>query len=157
QAINTALIDRLLEVVKPGPIKKARLEAQLKRAQAELRSISTLVERLEKETPNLVLQSSLQGELATPLVSLLQQRAVRAQSVMDLEEALAGGLDQDAIVAAPSLPVEPSGPRKLVIAIGVALVSGVVLLVLVVLRAAARGESSFAQMVDVLKLRRWST
>src|SRR5262249_32630019 len=73
QKISAAVIDKLLEAAQPGPLKKARLEAQLERAEEQQKSILTLIERLESETPKLVAQMTLHGELATPLSGLYQQ------------------------------------------------------------------------------------
>lgn len=104
QEINTALLEGLLDAVKPKPLKLARLQNQLKAAEKQLESTHILISRLEKETPNLVLPSSLQGEIATPIVNLLQKQADLTSFVSALNLALTGGIDSDTIVVPPSLP-----------------------------------------------------
>lgn len=127
QAINNALIDTWLDLTKPRPAHKALLDANMERLQAQLKSVNNLIERLEKEAQNLVLSSSLQGELATPLTGLLQQRERLLAAIVSTRNELQG-TTRDIILSPPSLPTEPTGAGRSLIAAAVALATGLIAL-----------------------------
>lgn len=134
QAVNTAFIDAWFEASKPGAELRAKLEARLERTQVQLKSVSILINRLEKETPTLVLPG-VQSELASPLASLLEAREKQLLAIEELKSALAGP-SRDLIVAPPSLPTVRAWPRRLSIVAFSMLATGGAILVFVLLRDA---------------------
>ena len=124
--LNQYLVDTWLELTKPRPFSRKQIESQLERAEAQLTSVTGVLERLQKETPTLVVPGSLQGELATPLVSLLQQRDSHVQVITNLKNSLTGQTT-DVVIASASLPTEPDHARRKIIAAVAAVVTAIML------------------------------
>jgi hypothetical protein len=120
QAISTALIDAWLETTRPGPVEGANLEAEIQRLKSFVAATSALIEQLQKEATRLLFPESVQGEIATPISALLSKRDQSLATITALEDRLAG-MPHDVIVSPPHLPKEPTGPRK----VAIALLSGV--------------------------------
>lgn len=154
QAINKSLIEAWLEATKPKPLRKAELEEELSRAEAQFNSVSGLIQRFEEEAPKLVLPSSLQGQLATPLASLLQQRAALLKTVIELRRNLRGDNDRDVVFSPPTLPYEHSSPRRGFVTVVAALLTSAVLLLYVLLRhliERSRGRPETAAKLDRIR------
>jgi hypothetical protein len=133
QKVNTLLLEAWLESTKPAPDRRAAIEAEIDRTTTQTKSISLLVERLEKDAPSLVAQS-LQGELATPILGLITKRDQNLASLAAMKNSL-NGVSRDVIFGAPDLPEEPSWPKRGIITILAAAVTGLLLLMYVILRA----------------------
>lgn len=135
QKINSIFIEAWLETTHPTPDKRAQLEADIERIDLQTQSISRLVERLEKDAPSLIAPSSLQGELATPILGLIAKRDQNLASLITLRNSLRG-VSRDVVFGAPDLPQEPSWPRRGIITILAGLTAGLLLLIFVILRRA---------------------
>lgn len=162
RAINIALLEAWLEATKPKPDRRARLDAQLKRTEEQLKAVSDLFDRLAGETPKLVLPG-MQNELASSLSGLLSQRASHIASIEALKLALAG-VSHDVISVPPTLPDEPIWPKKALFAVSAAAGTFLVLLLVLFCRHAWNvGEASpqtrkkLAQIASALRRRRAGT
>jgi hypothetical protein len=132
QSINKELIDAWLDTTKPLPVQRATLEAELERNKSVAAANSVLIERLQKEATNLILPNSLPGEIATRISDLISKRDQNLASIIHVQNMLAG-VPRDVIISAPNLPIEPSWPKKGVIAVLAGLAAIPVLLTLVLL------------------------
>jgi uncharacterized protein involved in exopolysaccharide biosynthesis len=132
QKINSLFIDAWLDSTKPPPEKRRAIEAEIDRRELQSKSISQLVDRLQKDATSLVTQSQ-QGELATPIMNLIEKRDQNAEDLIALRTSL-NGISPDVIFGPPDLPSEPSWPRKGIITILAVVVSTLLLLVFVILR-----------------------
>jgi hypothetical protein len=140
QKINSIFIDAWLESTRPPPDRRAKLEAEIERADMQVQSISRLIERLEKDAPTLIAPSSLQGELATPIAGLIAKRDEGLANLTNMRNALKG-ISRDVIFAPPDLPEEPSWPRVGIITILATFVSALLMLIFVILRRFMRSRA----------------
>jgi hypothetical protein len=131
QKVNSLLIEAWLDSTKPPPDKRATIEAEIERTDAQTKSISRLIERLEKDAPSLVAQS-LQGELATPILGLITKRDEGLANLITLKNSL-NGLSRDVVFGAPDLPEEASWPRSGIITILTVVLTELLLILFVVL------------------------
>ena len=111
QALNGTVIKSLLDGTKLGPEKRRLVELRLERAENQLKSVSALIDRLERESSTLVVQGIF-GELASPLANLFGQRTALITLVENLKMAL-DGVSSDVVKLPPSLPDEASSPKVL--------------------------------------------
>jgi hypothetical protein len=132
QKVNSLFLDAWLESTKPAPDRRAALEAEIERTDAQTKSISLLIDRLQKDAPSLVAQS-LQGELATPILGLITKRDQNLANLVTLRNSL-NGVSRDVVFGPPDLPEEPSWPKRGIITILAASVAGLLLLMFVILR-----------------------
>ncbi len=132
QKVNSLFIEAWLESTRPPPDRRAVIVSEIERTDTQTKSISQLIERLEKDAPSLVAQS-LQGELATPILGLIGKRDQNLAILISLKSSL-NGLSRDVIFGAPDLPEEPSWPRRGIITILAAFVTGLLLLMFVIVR-----------------------
>jgi hypothetical protein len=131
QKVNSLFLEAWLESTKPPPDKRAALEAEIERVDTRARSVSQLIERLERDSPTLVAQS-LQGELATPILGLIAKRDEDLSNLITLKNSL-NGSSRDVIFGTPDLPEEPSWPRRGMITVLAAVVTELLLLLFVML------------------------
>jgi uncharacterized protein involved in exopolysaccharide biosynthesis len=132
QKVNTLFIEAWLESTKPKPDHRATLEAEIERTDTQAKSISGLIDRLQNDAPSLLAQS-LQGELATPILSLITKRDQNLAQLITLRNSL-NGITRDVIFGKPDLPEEPSWPRRGMITILAGLLSALLLLVFILVR-----------------------
>jgi hypothetical protein len=132
QKVNSLFLEAWLESTKPAPDKRAAIEAEIERTDAQTKSISLLIDRLQKDAPSLVAQS-LQGELATPILGLITKRDQNLANLVTLRNSL-NGVSRDVLFGPPDLPEEPSWPKRGIITILAAFVTGLLLLMFVILR-----------------------
>jgi hypothetical protein len=132
QKINSFFIEAWLETTRPPPEKRATIEAEIERTDLQAKSISRLIERLEKDSPSLIAQS-LQGELATPILGLIARRDQNLANIITMKNSL-NGTSRDVVFGPPDLPEEPSWPRRGIITVLAALTAGLLLLMFVILR-----------------------
>jgi RNA-binding protein YhbY len=111
RTLNQAVLNALLEELKPLPARRQLIKVRLQRAEEQLKLITDLTERLEKESTNLVVPGVL-GELASPLANLIAQRIAIVTLIENLRQELSGP-SEDAIRVVPTLPDEPSWPKPL--------------------------------------------
>jgi hypothetical protein len=133
QKINSIFIEAWLNSTRPPLDRRATLEAEIERTDLQVRSISGLIERLEKDAPSLIAPSSLQGELATPIAGLISKRNEALANLTAMRNSLKG-VSRDVIFAAPDLPEEPSWPKRGIITILATFAAGLLLLMFVILR-----------------------
>jgi hypothetical protein len=132
QKINSFFIEAWLNSTKPPSQKTRSIEAEIARRDLQVKLISQLLDRLQKDATSLVTQSQ-QGELATPMMKLIERRDENLAELVKLRDAL-NGLSPDVVFGPPDLPSQPSWPRKAIITILAVLVSTLLLLVFVILR-----------------------
>jgi hypothetical protein len=129
--VCSLLIEAWLESTKPGPDKSASIQAEIEQTETLAKSISVLIDRLQKDAPTLVAQT-LQGELATPILGLVTKRDESLSNLITLRNSL-NGTSHDVVFGAPDLPEEPDWPRRGMIAILATAMTELLLLLFVVL------------------------
>jgi hypothetical protein len=130
--ICSFLIEAWLASTKPGPDKSASIQAEIERTETQVKSVTQLIDRLQKDAPTLVAQS-LQGELATPILGLITKRDESLSNLITLRNSL-NGTSHDVVFGAPDLPEEPNWPKRGVITILAAAAMELLLLLFVILR-----------------------
>jgi hypothetical protein len=133
QKVNSLLIEAWLESTKPPPEKRSQIEAEIERIDTQTKSISALIDRLDKDAPSLVIQNSVQGELATPILGLITKRDQNLSTLINLRSLL-NGVSRDAIFGNPDLPQEAIWPRRGLITVLTIVVTELLLFLFVVLR-----------------------
>lgn len=133
QKVNSLFVEAWLEATKPPPEKRSKIETEIARREMRAKSVSQLIDRLQKDATSLVSQNSQEGELATPITRLIEKRDENLASIADLKNSL-NGISRDVVFASANLPEEPSWPKKGMITILAGLVTGLLLLMLVILR-----------------------
>jgi hypothetical protein len=123
--IANDVLDRWLELSKPRPVRKAQLEADLARYEAQVGELTNLISRLGSESKVLVYPNTLSGEIATPIHTLYAKRDEASRTIAKIKEQLAG-IPRDAILVPPSLPTERSSsagwPALMAAAIGLTII-----------------------------------
>jgi hypothetical protein len=133
QGINALFISAWLDSTRPPPNMRSRIEAEIERAQLQTNSISELLERLRKESPSLLVQNSLQGEIATPLVALITKRDQNLATIIDLRNQLLG-TSTDVVFGPPDLPEASTWPKRGIMTILVVASTALLLFMFVILR-----------------------
>ena len=134
QQVNSLFIKSFIKSTKPPPNKAIVINAEIERNTVQAKTISDLLERLTKETPSLVSQNSLQGELATPIIGLVAKRDQNLANIITLKQQLLG-VSEDIIFWPPDLPEEAVWPQRSLIAALSALGGGLLMFAFVALRA----------------------
>lgn len=125
---NERFLTAWLDSTKPQTDRRESIEIEAARLESQTKAISLLIDRLEKETP-IVLQNSLQGELATPLTGLITRRDSNIEKLQKLQEELKG-VSRDVVFGAPTLPEEASFPQTLLFTAWGATVGAVIAILL---------------------------
>jgi hypothetical protein len=133
QKVNSLLIAAWLESTKPAPNSRQNLEAEIDRVDTQAKSITELIERLQKDAPSLVNQQSMQGELATPIIGLITKRDQNLATLIGLRNSL-NGISRDVVFGQPDLPEEPSWPRRGIVTGLVGFSTALLLLIFVIVR-----------------------
>jgi hypothetical protein len=133
QKVNSLLIEAWLESTRPPPNTRATIEAEIARTDAQVNSISQLIDRLQKDAPSLLVTQSLQGELATPILGLITKRDQNLAALITLKNSL-NGISHDVVFGTPDLPEEPSWPKRGIITILAGSVTGLLLLMFAIFR-----------------------
>lgn len=134
QKVNSLFIEAWLESTKPPPDKRELVENDIDRLDLQSKSITQLIDRLQKDAPSLLTPQSLQGgELATPVSGLIARRDQNLAALYTLRNSLKG-MSRDVIFGAPDLPEEPTWPKRGIITILAGFVTGLLLLMFVILR-----------------------
>jgi len=111
QKIASAFLDGWIDVSKPRPDTKLRLETELERAQSQWDATNQLIQQYEREAKSLIAPNSLQGELAGPLVELISKREVLSQLIAQKKDGLRGA-SRDVVLSPPTLPTERADPWR---------------------------------------------
>jgi uncharacterized protein involved in exopolysaccharide biosynthesis len=133
QQVNSLFIESFIESTKPPPNKAGVIKADIERNETQAKSIADLLERLIKEAPSLVVQNSLQGELATPIAGLIAKRDQNLANVISLKQQLLG-VSEDIVFWPPDLPEEPVWPQRGLIALLSAIGGGLLMFAFAALR-----------------------
>ncbi len=137
QKVVALFIEAWLESTKPRPDKRTEIESDIERTDTQTKSISLLIDRLQKDAPSLVAQS-LQGELATPILGLIAKRDQNLATLITLRSSL-NGTSRDVVFGPPDLPEEPSWPNRKLVVVVTGFVTGLLLLMFVILRHLSAG------------------
>lgn len=132
QTVNSLFLETWLAATKPPPDLRRTIEAEIERKDLLTKSITQLIDRLQKDATSLVAQS-LQGELATPIMKLIETRDENLARLIILKNSL-NGVSHDVVFGAPSLPDSPSWPKKGMITLLAGFATGLLLLMFVIVR-----------------------
>jgi uncharacterized protein involved in exopolysaccharide biosynthesis len=135
QQIANLIINSYLKSTAPGALDRADLEKRLSHAQASLASIQKLMERITSAGLNVLNKPITLGEAGTSLVALGELQARYLGEVLAIPRTLQG-LSRDAVIQSPTLPTEPTSPKKGLLAVLSALAGGFILLLWVFVRQA---------------------
>ncbi len=155
QVVAEAVLQQTYVQSRPKASELARLEAQLKDAQARRKSSQdagdSLLKRLESTNAG---AGGGGAELARGYAELLSVGAAAQTQIAALQGQLEGITDAQ-LVQAPTLPKKPSKPKKALLAIGATLATGLALLLFVFVRQAARSTVKDADAAGkVARIRR---
>ena len=134
--IAYSVIDNWLLTTVPQASELAELQARLEYAQASLSSVRNLLDRLMSDSSNLN-RALTRGEAGLGLVALGELQARYFTEVLTIPRTMRG-LSRDVIVQPPTLPAEPAGLKKALIALLATVAGGFVTLLWVFARQAWR-------------------
>ena len=141
QIVADAVLRQTYQQSRPKASELARLEVQLKGAEARIKNAEDAAGALLKR---MELSGAGGGaELARGYGELLTVAAAAQKQVAELQ-ALIEGLTDAQLVQAPTLPQKASKPKKGLIVIGATLAAGLALMLFVFVRQAVRGAAKDA-------------
>ena len=147
QIVADAVLRQTYQQSRPKASELARLEVQLKGAEARIKNAEDAAGALLKR---MELSGAAGGaELARGYGELLIVAAAAQKQVAELQ-ALIEGLTDAQLVQAPTLPQKASKPKKGLIAIGATLAAGLALMLFVFVRQAVRGAAKDADAASKL-------
>ena len=146
QSIADALLRETYLQSRPKASELARLEVQLKGAEARIKNAEDAAGALLKR---MELSGAGGAELARGYGELLTVAAAAQKQVAELQILLDGVTDAQ-LVQAPTLPQKASKPKKGLIAIGATLAAGLALMLFVFVRQAVRGAAKDADAASKL-------
>jgi hypothetical protein len=147
QAIANAIIDVWLKSTVPGERDRADLEKRLAYAKTSLESVRSLMERLTAEGSASLNKPLTRGEAGTSIVAMGELQTRYLAEVLSIPRAMQG-LSRDVVVQPPTLPVRAVEPKKSLIAITAALISGFALLLWVFIRQAWKTAAQDPQAAE---------
>lgn len=148
QAALGAAIEKLSELSRPHDQVRAELESSIAAMSRQLDRIEK-ASRLVKDA-ELARDSGLRaGELAIAQVKMVESELQLRDRIHHASSLLAG-LRPEAVIMAPTLPLSPDGPARTRIGIATWLITGLLLVMIILLKEALSG----VQMTGV-QLRRW--
>lgn len=143
QTIANAVIDHWLHSTVPSEQDRADLEKRLAWAQVSLESVRRLLAGLTTEAGvNSLGKPLTRGEAGTSIVAVGELQARYLSDVLSIPRQLKGLVRDDVVKQPPTLPIEPGAPKKGLIAVLSALVSGFALLLWVFVRQAWRRNAA---------------
>ncbi len=137
QALASALLHQSYEESRPKGTARTRLETQLVEAQARLKSAQAAAANLLKHLESNGSGAGAAAEVARGFAELLNATGAAQTQISTLESQLEG-LSEAQLLQPPTLPEEPSQPKKGLIALAAALAAGVALLLAVFMRQTFR-------------------
>ena len=147
QIVADAVLRQTYQQSRPKASELARLEVQLKGAEARIKNAEdaagALLKRMELSG------AAGAAELARGYGELLTVAAAAQKQVAELQILLDGVTDAQ-LVQAPTLPQKASKPKKGLIAIGATLAAGLALMLFVFVRQAVRGAAKDADAASKL-------
>ena len=147
QIVADAVLRQTYQQSRPKASELARLEVQLKGAEARIKNAEDAAGALLKR---MELSGAGGGaELARGYGELLTVAAAAQKQVAELQ-ALIEGVTDAQLVQAPTLPQKASKPKKGLIAIGATLAAGLALMLFVFVRQAVRGAAKDADAASKL-------
>ena len=133
QKVNSLFVEAWLDSETPTSEKRMMIEAEIARRELEAKSLSQLIDRLQRDAPPPVSQSSLESELVGPILGLIRDRDKNLAAIASLRSSL-NGVPRDVVFSAPDLPEVPSWPKKGIISILAGFIAEMLLLMFVILR-----------------------
>lgn len=137
QKVNALFIDAWLASTQPRPDRRTEIEAEIERTDLQTKSITQLIDQLQKDAPSLVSQSP-QGELATSILGLTTKRDQNLANLITLRRSL-NGVSRDVLFGLSDLPEEPSWPDWKIVVPVTYFVTALLLLMFVILRQFSAG------------------
>ena len=148
QASCQALIQLVLESLKPTGQLKSQITAKIELEKKSLKEIEDIYTKLSSQLESQA--STAQGDKLVESLTLLQERKNGLQnSLLQLENQLAG-YGQEILLQQPTLPDKPISPKKFQITLISGILAGFALLVWAFLRAALRAASDDPECVSKL-------
>ena len=142
QATANALIEQTYLQSRPKGSVRARLEQQLVAVKKRLKDSTSVADNLFERLGSTTTSSVNNGaELARGYADLLNL-IVGAQKQSSELQGLLEGLSESMLVQAPTLPQNPSQPKKALLAIGATLATGLALLLFIFIREAVRNSAN---------------
>jgi hypothetical protein len=137
QKVNSLFIDAWVASTQPRPDRRTEIEAEIERTDLQTKSVTQLIDQLQKDAPSLVSQSP-QGELATSILGLTTKRDQNLANLISLRRSL-NGVSRDVVFGLPDLPEEPSWPDWKIVTPVTYFVAVLLLLTFVILRHFSAG------------------
>jgi uncharacterized protein involved in exopolysaccharide biosynthesis len=142
QALANTIIDAWLKTTVPAEPERQDLEKRLAFAQASLKTVTALLDRLAEEGTTTLNKPLTRGEAGAGLVPVGELQSRYLGEVLSIPRALKG-LSRDVVIKQPpTLPTEPESRKKALIAALSAVGAGFVLLLFVFLRQAWRAAAA---------------
>lgn len=135
QNIANAVISAWLNSTVPGAEERAELEKRLESAKSSLDAVERLLKKLTTEGASNLSQPLTRGEAGTSIVAIGELQTKFLSEVLVIPRQLKG-YSRDVIRQPPTLPTEPVSPKKGLITILAAVLSGFALLLWVFIREA---------------------
>jgi uncharacterized protein involved in exopolysaccharide biosynthesis len=148
QTLGNAIIESWLATTIPKTLDKEDLEIKLAYAKNGLKTVTSLLERLNSGSKDFLNQPLTRGEAGSGLVAVGELQTRYLNDSLSLTRALKGVVKDDVLKQPPTLTTEPVAPKKSVIAIFAGLLAGLLLLVFVFLRNAWRNASQTPEVLQ---------
>ena len=140
QKINEAFISAWIEAAQPPPDGPSKVDADLNRIQSRLTSLSHLVDVLLGRAQATV-DANRKDEIAVKARDLLLANHVDFADIIAVHRAMEG-ISRTVVFSAPSLPLEPSWPKKTIVSVLTTLAAGLITMIFVLLRASRRTSTT---------------
>lgn len=150
QAVASAVVDSWLKSTVPSEQERAVLEGRLAHAKASLESVNRFMARLTADDVPAAQKTARTGDAGTSLVAVGELQARYLNEVLSIPRQLKGLSRDDVIKQPPTLPTEPTAPKKGLIAVLSTLAAGFVLLLWVFMRQAWRNATQDPQAAPKL-------
>jgi uncharacterized protein involved in exopolysaccharide biosynthesis len=111
QKLANAIIDTWLKSTVPGERERGDLEKRLGYLKLSLDSVTGLIERIAKDGTESLGKPLTRGEAGSSLVALGELQGRYLTEVIAIPRALQG-MSRDVVAQPPTLPIEPSWPKK---------------------------------------------
>ena len=147
QSIARTVISAWLKTTVPGKLEREELEKRLTYAKDSLDSVRRLLDRLTSEGSASLSKAPTRGESGFPIVAVGELQTRYLTEVLAISRQLQG-VWPDVVVQPPTLPTDPSGPPKSMLAILTALASGFVLLFWIFVRLSWKNAARNPQTAE---------
>lgn len=107
--LSNLIVDKWRELLTPKAFDKKRLEMTLARQTKIMADLDNIIAHFDKEVTTYVTPQTNSGEVATPLVKLINQRAELAGTIENLQGELEG-TDKFVVVSGPTSPDRAQRP-----------------------------------------------